>query len=405
MLKSVLSAIPTYPMSCFQLPISLCKRIQSVLTRFWWDGIDEKKKICQVAWDKLTDLDLTVSDLLTDDLKWNTSRIKEVLPEFLPHILSLQPSLKGAEDSYIWHATSSGVYSTKSGYYTASISCKEVAPSAQGEEFHWLKDVWTGKFSPKMKAFLWSIVQNALPLGTNLQKRGMASAAPCIRCKSLESNTHTFFNCPFVVKVWECVPLRNAVHIAADASFKDAIVKFRSATCPPPTGYALNLLPWICWAIWIARNSLIFEDRVFSPEETYLKGLRLAKEWAEAQENAAETGGLPPKASGFTLRESGATDSAGAITLKTNAAWKGTDKIAGLGWTFSGTNLITGATTQTFVRAITGKSPSKEVIGIVDNIRVISSEFASISFFHLPRSENTVSDGLAKEALLSFLYV
>lgn len=106
----------------------------------------------------------------------------------------------------------------------------------------------------------------------------MASAAPCIRCKS-----HTFFNCPFVVKVWECVPLRNAVHIAADASFKDAIVKFRSATCPPPTGYALNLLPWICWAIWIARNSLIFEDRVFSPEETYLKGLRLAKDNLQKQ--------------------------------------------------------------------------------------------------------------------------
>lgn len=78
-------------------------------------------------------------------------------------------------------------------------------------------------------------------------------------------------------------PLRNAVHIAADASFKDAIVKFKSATCPPPTGYALNLLPWICWAIWIARNSLIFEDRVFSPEETYLKGLRLAKDNLQKQ--------------------------------------------------------------------------------------------------------------------------
>lgn len=61
------------------------------------------------------DLDLTISDLLTDDLKWNTSRIKEVLPEFLPQILSLQPSVKGAEDSYIWHATSSGVYSTNQG--------------------------------------------------------------------------------------------------------------------------------------------------------------------------------------------------------------------------------------------------------------------------------------------------
>lgn len=42
MLKSVLNAIPTYTMSCFQLLISLCKRTLSVLTRFWWDGVDEK---------------------------------------------------------------------------------------------------------------------------------------------------------------------------------------------------------------------------------------------------------------------------------------------------------------------------------------------------------------------------
>lgn len=37
MLKSVLTAIPTFSMSCFELPASVCKRIQSVLTRYWWD--------------------------------------------------------------------------------------------------------------------------------------------------------------------------------------------------------------------------------------------------------------------------------------------------------------------------------------------------------------------------------
>lgn len=54
MLKLVLSAMPTYIMSCFKLPISLCKRIQSTLTRFWWDGNSGNKKICWIAWDKLT---------------------------------------------------------------------------------------------------------------------------------------------------------------------------------------------------------------------------------------------------------------------------------------------------------------------------------------------------------------
>ena len=54
MLKSVLTSIPTFSMSCFELPVSLCKRIQSVFTRFWWDNPNGKRKMAWVAWDKLT---------------------------------------------------------------------------------------------------------------------------------------------------------------------------------------------------------------------------------------------------------------------------------------------------------------------------------------------------------------
>ena len=50
MLKSVLQAIPTYSMSCFLLPASLCKRIQSALTRFWWDSDDQIRKLSWIAW-------------------------------------------------------------------------------------------------------------------------------------------------------------------------------------------------------------------------------------------------------------------------------------------------------------------------------------------------------------------
>jgi len=54
MLKSVLSTMPTYAMSCFQLPSSLCKRIQSALTRFWWDSKVDKRGMCWVSWNKMT---------------------------------------------------------------------------------------------------------------------------------------------------------------------------------------------------------------------------------------------------------------------------------------------------------------------------------------------------------------
>ncbi|XP_022568759.2 uncharacterized protein LOC111211768 [Brassica napus] len=56
MLTSVLSPIPSHAMSCFQLPISLCKRIQSALTRFWWDTNMGNKKMAWIAWSKLVQL-------------------------------------------------------------------------------------------------------------------------------------------------------------------------------------------------------------------------------------------------------------------------------------------------------------------------------------------------------------
>ena len=54
MLQSVISPIPTFAMSCFELPKILCKKIQSVLTRFWWDDNKGNEKICWISWDKLT---------------------------------------------------------------------------------------------------------------------------------------------------------------------------------------------------------------------------------------------------------------------------------------------------------------------------------------------------------------
>ena len=53
MLKIVLYATPSHYMMCFKLPKSLTKRVQSALTRFWWDANPEKKKMCWISWSKL----------------------------------------------------------------------------------------------------------------------------------------------------------------------------------------------------------------------------------------------------------------------------------------------------------------------------------------------------------------
>lgn len=390
MIKAVLTAIPSYATSCFLLPVSLCKRIQSVLTRFWWDGNSETRKLCWIAWDKLTkskkegglgfrdiqtfnhamlakiswriltqpdcllarvlkgkychkqnfldvtapascshgwrgilcgrDLlktqlgkaignglntrvwkdswislseyvkpfgpitedmsDLTVSELLTTEMKWNEKRIKEVLPDFASNILLLQPSQTGAEDQYIWQPTSTGVYSAKSGYH-ALKAMEATGPrdfAVPASEFDWIKDIWAGNMSPKLRVFTWSIIQNALPLGVNLKRRGLMAAANCIRCGEEETTTHIFFHCPYAQNVWQEIPTATAVHIAASSDFKTVMLQSRNLTCLPPSGVPGNILMWVCWALWNARNQLVFENRILSSSETALKAILSANE-------------------------------------------------------------------------------------------------------------------------------
>ena len=54
MLRSVLATIPSHAMSCFKLPQTLCAQIQSLLTRFWWDSTQDKRKMSWISWKKMT---------------------------------------------------------------------------------------------------------------------------------------------------------------------------------------------------------------------------------------------------------------------------------------------------------------------------------------------------------------
>ncbi|KAF5458402.1 hypothetical protein F2P56_022431 [Juglans regia] len=45
LLKAVLQAVPTYTMSIFKIPKSLCNEINMMFSRFWWGSADGEKKI------------------------------------------------------------------------------------------------------------------------------------------------------------------------------------------------------------------------------------------------------------------------------------------------------------------------------------------------------------------------
>ncbi|KAL8505478.1 hypothetical protein ACS0TY_016649 [Phlomoides rotata] len=51
LIKAVLQAIPTYTMTCFRIPTSICNDLERQCARFWWGTSDVGKKIHWKNWD------------------------------------------------------------------------------------------------------------------------------------------------------------------------------------------------------------------------------------------------------------------------------------------------------------------------------------------------------------------
>ena len=53
LIKTVARSIPTYTMSLFKLPKSLCDSINSTIARYWWGKTKNQRKIHWINWKKL----------------------------------------------------------------------------------------------------------------------------------------------------------------------------------------------------------------------------------------------------------------------------------------------------------------------------------------------------------------
>ncbi|KAF5442204.1 hypothetical protein F2P56_034891 [Juglans regia] len=53
LLKAVALSIPTYSMSCFLLPISLCTELEGLMAKFWWGQKKEERRIHWLSWRRM----------------------------------------------------------------------------------------------------------------------------------------------------------------------------------------------------------------------------------------------------------------------------------------------------------------------------------------------------------------
>ena len=53
LIKAVAQAIPTYVMSVFKLPVSVCDELTRMIRQYWWGVENGKNKMAWMSWDKL----------------------------------------------------------------------------------------------------------------------------------------------------------------------------------------------------------------------------------------------------------------------------------------------------------------------------------------------------------------
>ena len=53
LIKAIAQATPTYTMSCFKLPNTLCKELNSLMGNFWWGQKDKERKMAWISWERL----------------------------------------------------------------------------------------------------------------------------------------------------------------------------------------------------------------------------------------------------------------------------------------------------------------------------------------------------------------
>lgn len=62
------------------------------------------------------------------------------------------------------------------------------------------------KILPKIKFFLWKLIQGGIPVKARLVKRGWQGSQSCDLCpENSEDNIHAFFFCSYATQVWTLV--------------------------------------------------------------------------------------------------------------------------------------------------------------------------------------------------------
>ncbi|KAL9676306.1 hypothetical protein QQ045_004520 [Rhodiola kirilowii] len=297
LIKSILQAIPLYAMSCFKIPLSLCRRLARDLVNFWWNkskgggihwikaeelykengegGLGFKKielmnlaMLAKQGWRLMTEPDLLVSkvfkakyysdtDLMNASTGARPSYAWRGMMEAL-EIIKFGAEWDDIDRQYYWRDETGGL--TVKGTYKCAVEMERLKDRDRGEQSDtgeikkFWRNFWRLKIPHKIKMFGWRISHNSLPTMQKLERRGCLVDNRCVHCGMRgETAIHIFKDC------WWSRSLLHGLEIPSivcDNECNDPVYWLWLAAkfCSEREFIRLLYGLWVCW---LDRNNLV----------------------------------------------------------------------------------------------------------------------------------------------------
>ncbi|KAL6175829.1 hypothetical protein ACLB2K_052468 [Fragaria x ananassa] len=223
---------------------------------FWLDNWMGKPLASSIGVIGFIPLHAKVNEFIVDSHWALPAAFTNLFPHVTDKINRMTLPIVGTPDSHIWPKSSSGALTTKEAF---------VFFSSHIDRRNWGKVIWSKTIQPRKSLVVWKALHGRLLTDDALQRRGFSLPSCCSFCGNhVETGVHLLLHCPRIVVLWKWVCLLFNHSFSPWSSLEDVFLgAWVSAFSKQKRMLWIFIACTLIWYIWITRNLLRFEGKVF----------------------------------------------------------------------------------------------------------------------------------------------